>query len=103
MTGFYRDGSCNTGADDAGLHLVCCHVTSEFLAHQKAIGNDLSTPHLPWFSGLKPGDQWCVCAGRFKQSLDAGFSCPVLLESTHEATLEIISLEELKRSALRVN
>jgi uncharacterized protein (DUF2237 family) len=102
LTGFYRDGCCNTGADDVGLHLICCFVTAAFLEHQKSIGNDLMTP-LPWFPGLKPGDRWCVCAGRFKQSMDAGVTCPVVLESTHEAALEVIPLEDLKRVAFRVN
>ncbi|MGL6073552.1 MAG: DUF2237 family protein [Fimbriiglobus sp.] len=101
MTGFYRDGCCNTGADDMGLHLVCTQVTAEFLAHQKAIGNDLITP-MPYYSfpGLKPGDRWCVCVTRWKQSLEAGFAAPVFLEGTHIATLEYVDLEDLQAHSL---
>jgi uncharacterized protein len=101
MTGFFRDGCCNTGVDDMGLHLVCTQVTAEFLAHQKSVGNDLITP-MPYYSfpGLKPGDRWCVCVTRWKQSLEAGFAAPVLLESTHMATLEYVDLEDLQTHAL---
>jgi uncharacterized protein (DUF2237 family) len=100
LTGFYRDGCCNTGADDRGLHLVCCRVTAEFLAHQRAVGNDLITP-VPHFRfpGLKPGDGWCVCVQRWQQSLEAGVACPVVLEATHIATLEFVDLEDLKKHA----
>ena len=93
MTGFYRDGCCNTGPDDEGLHTICCVVTAEFLAHQREIGNDLATPFpLFGFPGLKPGDRWCVCITRWKESLEAGMACPVDLEATHvnlnDGTLE---------------
>ena len=102
MTGFYRDGCCNTGEDDHGLHLVCCRVNAEFLAHQKSIGNDLSTP-MPHYSfpGLKPGDRWCVCITRWKQSFEAGFACPVELDATHMSSLEFVDLEHLQAHAVR--
>jgi uncharacterized protein (DUF2237 family) len=101
LTGFYRNGCCDTGTDDIGLHLVCTRVTAEFLAHQRSIGNDLSTPN-PWynFPGLKPGDQWCVCVSRWKESLDAGVAAPVVLEATHISALEFVDLEDLKKYAV---
>lgn len=100
LTGFYRDGCCNTGPQDRGLHLVCSVLTEDFLQHQASVGNDLITPRPQWrFPGLKPGDRWCVCVTRWKQSLDAGKACPVVLESTHISTLEFVSLEDLKRHA----
>jgi len=100
LTGFYRDGCCNTGYDDPGMHVVCVRVTREFLAFSKKRGNDLTTP-LPKaaFPGLKPGDQWCLCAGRWKEALDAGMAPPVVLAATHEETLAMLSLEELKLHA----
>ncbi len=100
LTGFYRDGCCNTGEDDHGLHLVCCQVTADFLAHQRTIGNDLSTP-VPYygFPGLQPGDRWCVCVTRWKQSLEAGAACPVVLEATHISALEFVDLDDLKKHA----
>jgi uncharacterized protein len=103
LTGFFRDGCCNTGLDDVGLHLVCTQVTADFLAHQKSIGNDLITP-MPYyrFPGLKPGDRWCVCVTRWKQSLEAGFAAPVHLEATHIATLEYVDLDQLQAHAVEV-
>jgi uncharacterized protein (DUF2237 family) len=100
LTGFYRDGCCNTGYDDVGIHTVCVRVTREFLAFSKKRGNDLTTP-LPeaGFPGLRPGNQWCLCAGRWKEALDAGVAPPVVLASTHEETLAIVPLAELKRHA----
>jgi uncharacterized protein (DUF2237 family) len=100
LTGFYRNGCCDTGPDDVGLHLVCTQVTAEFLAHQREIGNDLSTPN-PWydFPGLKPGDRWCVCVTRWKESLDAGAAAPVVLEATHISALEFVDLDDLKKHA----
>jgi uncharacterized protein len=100
LTGFYRDGCCNTGEDDHGLHLVCCQVTADFLAHQRSVGNDLITP-VPYyrFPGLKPGDRWCVCVSRWKQSLEAGFACPVVLDSTHISALEFVDLDDLTKHA----
>ena len=84
-------------------HTVCCHVTAEFLAHQAFVGNDLSTPFPMFgFPGLKPGDRWCVCVTRWKQSLDAGVACPVVLEATHMHALEFVDLEDLKRHAANI-
>ena len=101
LTGFYRDGCCNTGYDDPGMHVVCVRVTREFLAFSKKAGNDLSTPAPAFgFPGLKPGDQWCLCAGRWKEALDAGMAPPVILAATHEETLAMLPLAELKRHAL---
>ena len=101
LTGFYRDGCCNTGYDDVGIHTVCVRVTREFLAFSKQRGNDLSTPMREHgFAGLKPGDQWCLCAGRWKEALDAGMAPPVVLAATHEETLAMMPLAELKRHAL---
>lgn len=101
LTGFYRDGCCNTGAEDQGLHVVCCEMTAEFLAFSKSRGNDLSTP-LPrlGFPGLKPGDRWCLCAGRWQEAFEAGKAPRVLLAGTHEAALGIVDLADLKRHAL---
>ena len=101
MTGFFRTGCCDTGPDDLGLHLVCTRVTAEFLAHQKQIGNDLTAP-APWygFPGLRPGDQWCVCVTRWKESLAAGVAAPVVLEATHMSALEFVDLDDLKRHAI---
>lgn len=101
LTGFYRNGCCDTGIDDVGLHLVCTQVTSEFLAHQREIGNDLSTPYPAYgFPGLRPGDRWCVCVQRWKESMEAGMAAPVVLESTHVSTLEFVDLEDLQRHAV---
>jgi uncharacterized protein (DUF2237 family) len=96
-TGFYRNGCCETGPEDLGLHTVCAVMTAEFLAFSKASGNDLSTP-LPeyGFPGLSPGDRWCLCAPRWKEALDAGMAPQVVLESTHEETLAIVPLGVLK-------
>jgi len=101
MTGFYRDGCCNTGPDDFGVHAVCVQATAEFLEFSRARGNDLTTPAPEHgFPGLKPGDRWCLCAARWKEALDAGMAPPVVLTATHEATLEYASLEELKKRAI---
>ncbi len=101
MTGYYRDGSCNTGGGDFGAHVICAQVTEEFLTFSKARGNDLSTP-VPAFNfpGLKPGDRWCLCASRWKEALDAGMAPPVVLASTHASALEYVSLDELKQHAI---
>jgi uncharacterized protein (DUF2237 family) len=100
VTGFYRDGKCNTGPEDVGRHTVCVMVTEEFLLHQASIGNDLITPRPEFdFPGLKEGDGWCVCVGPWKRSYDAGIMAPVRLEATHEAALEVVSLEMLLKSA----
>jgi uncharacterized protein (DUF2237 family) len=101
VTGFYRDGCCNTGYDDTGIHTVCVRVTTEFLAFSKSRGNDLSTPAPQFgFAGLKPGDQWCLCAGRWKEAHDAGAAPSVVLRATHEETLAIVPLADLKRHAI---
>ena len=97
VTGFYRNGCCETGPEDMGLHTVCAVMTDAFLAFSKAAGNDLSTPRPEYgFSGLKPGDRWCLCAPRWKEALDAGMAPKVVLESTHEETLAIVPLGVLK-------
>lgn len=102
MTGFFRNGYCDTCDEDLGIHSVCCLVTEEFLEFSKKAGNDLSTPMPQFgFAGLKPGDKWCVCAARWKEAYNAGFACPVVLESTHEKTLEIIDLEILEEYAAK--
>ncbi len=100
MTGFYRDGTCQTGPQDRGVHVVCAQLTEAFLSYTKAQGNDLSTPRPEYnFPGLKPGDKWCLCAARWKEALDDGVAPPVVLASTHKAALEHVSLEDLKGSA----
>jgi uncharacterized protein len=103
LTGFYRDGYCNTGPDDFGSHTVCTVVTAEFLEHQKSVGNDLSTP-LPQFDfpGLKPGDRWGVCAGRWLQAYEDGVKAPVVLAATNEAALEVVPLAALEKCAADV-
>jgi len=101
VTGFYRDGCCNTGPEDLGIHTVCVQVTREFLDFSTAAGNDLSTPRPEFsFAGLKPGDRWCVCAGRWKEAFDAGVAAPVFLRATHIETLAIIPFPDLKVHAL---
>ena len=102
ITGFYRDGCCNTGAEDVGLHTVCVVTTAEFLAFSKAHGNDLSTPMPQYgFPGLVPGDHWCLCAARWKEAFDAQAAPLVVLEATHAATLRVVSLDKLKQYAFR--
>ena len=100
LTGFYRDGCCRTGADDAGLHVVCARMTAEFLDFARTRGNDLITPRPEFlFPGLLPGDQWCLCAARWQEALDAGVAPPVVLESTHISALEFVQLDDLMRHA----
>ncbi len=102
MTGFYRDGCCNTGPQDHGLHLVCAVMTDEFLKFSKARGNDLSTPVPQYrFPGLKAGDKWCLCALRWKEAYDAGAAPKVYLEATHEKVLDHVPMEALLEHALR--
>ena len=96
LTGYFRDGCCNTDETDAGLHTVCIIATEEFLLFSKTIGNDLSTPIPEWgFEGVKPGDNWCLCAQRFKEAYDNNCAPKVVLEATNEKTLDIISIEKL--------
>ncbi|HVP86716.1 MAG TPA: DUF2237 domain-containing protein [Casimicrobiaceae bacterium] len=103
-TGFYRDGCCNTGPEDLGLHVVCAQMTADFLAFSKKTGNDLSTPAPEFgFPGLKPGDRWCVCAGRWREAFDAGVAPPAVLSATHEEALAVVALDDLKRSAIDLN
>ncbi len=100
MTGFYRNGCCDTGPSDHGSHTVCAIMTDEFLAFSKYVGNDLSTPRPEFgFAGLKPGDQWCLCAGRFAQAYDEGVAPKVRLDATHRAALEIVPLHVLQACA----
>jgi uncharacterized protein len=104
MTGFYRDGCCNTGGEDRGLHVVCALMTAEFLGFSKAHGNDLGTP-LPAFGfpGLKPGDRWCLCAARWQEAFEAGQAPRVVLAATHERALEVVELGDLKKHAVDLN
>ena len=101
VTGFYRDGCCNTGTEDVGLHVVCAQVTREFLEFARDRGNDLISPAPRFgFPGLKPGDRWCVCAATWRQAYEAGVASPVVLEATHEETLAVIPLSALKEYAV---
>ena len=100
-TGFFRTGYCDTGGGDEGIHVVCARMTAKFLAFSRDAGNDLATPVPEWgFSGLKPGDCWCLCVARWKEALEAGQAPPVNLQSTHMSALEFVSLEELEAHAL---
>lgn len=100
LTGFYRDGCCNTGNGDAGVHTVCAVMTADFLEFSKNAGNDLSTPNEMYrFPGLKPGDQWCLCAPRWQEAFEAGKAPKVVLEATHMSTLEFVDLENLQSHA----
>jgi hypothetical protein len=101
VTGFFRDGHCNTCDEDQGSHTVCAVMTAEFLAYSKYVGNDLSTPHPEFgFAGLKPGDHWCLCAARFLQAHDEGCAPLVNLVATHTRALEIVPLDVLKANQL---
>jgi uncharacterized protein (DUF2237 family) len=101
MTGFFRDGCCNTSAEDVGSHTVCAVMTSEFLAFSKARGNDLSTPMPEFgFAGLRPGDRWCLCAPRWQEALDAGHPPRVVLRATHQGALDHCGLADLKKYAI---
>lgn len=100
-TGFFRDGCCNTGAEDHGLHVVCVVTTAEFLAFSRSRGNDLSTPVPEYgFPGLQPGDRWCLCAARWQEALQADAAPRVVLSATHAAALQVVTLEDLKRYAV---
>ena len=101
ITGWYRDGCCNTNDIDHGVHTVCAKVTTRFLEWAKKEGNDLITPHPELgFPGLKEGDSWCVCAGTYAESIKAGIACPVYLKRTNEKTLNLIPIEKLKKFAI---
>ncbi len=96
LTGFYRDGYCRTGTDDTGTHTVCAIMTAEFLQFSLSVGNDLTTPRPEYgFPGLKPGDKWCLCLTRWLQAYHADVAPSVILEATHEKTLDLIPLDEL--------
>ncbi len=101
MTGFYRNGCCDTGRDDQGLHVVCVQVTREFLEFSKTCGNDLSTP-MPQFEfpGLKPGDRWCLCASRWQEALEGNSAPAVVLAATHVSALEWVRMEDLVKHAV---
>lgn len=102
LTGFFRDGCCRTGPDDAGEHTVCARVTAEFLEFSRRRGNDLVTPRPEWgFPGLTPGDRWCLCATRWKEALVAGCAPPIELAATHASALKHVSLAELEDHAWR--
>ena len=101
MTGFFRDGCCNTSPEDLGRHVVCVRVTAEFLEFSRSRGNDLSTPMPEYgFPGLQPGDQWCLCAARWQEALQANAAPRVVLQSTHGAALQVVKLADLKKYAL---
>lgn len=101
LTGYFRNGACDTCDQDRGSHTVCAVMTAEFLAYSKYVGNDLSTPKPEWgFPGLKPGDQWCLCAARFLQAHDEGCAPHVSLKATHARALDVVPLEILRRYAV---
>ncbi len=100
LTGFYRDGCCRTGPEDRGNHTICTVVTTEFLEHQRSVGNDLVTPMPEWhFPGLTPGDRWCVVAVRWLQAQQSGCAAPVVLAATHERALDVVPLQLLQAYA----
>ena len=104
MTGFYRDGCCNTGPGDVGTHTVCSIMTDEFLEFSKAAGNDLSTPRPEFgFVGLNDGDQWCLCAARWEQARQAGKAPKIRLAATNQASLAVCRLDDLKMHAIDLN
>ena len=99
LTGYYRDGFCSTGESDRGVHVIAATLTNDFLQYTKSQGNDLTTPSPQYnFPGLKAGDNWCLCALRWKEAFDAGVAPPVILEATHEKALKFATIEELKNS-----
>ena len=101
LTGYFRNGACDTCDQDRGSHTVCAVMTAEFLAYSKYVGNDLSTPKPEWgFPGLNPGDQWCLCAARFLQAHDEGCAPQVSLKATHARALDVVPLEILRRHAV---
>jgi hypothetical protein len=103
LTGFHRDGCCTTGPEDVGLHTICAVVTTDFLEHQRSIGNDLTTPMPQYrFPGLTPGDRWCVTAANWLRAQQDGHAAPVVLASTHERTLDVVALDVLREHAVDV-
>lgn len=104
MTGFFRDGCCNTCEEDVGSHTVCVEVSTEFLEYSRFAGNDLSTPHPELeFPGLQEGDRWCLCAGRWLEALEKGMAPKVFLENTHIRALETVPLALLQENAVQIN
>ncbi len=104
VTGFLRDGCCNTCEEDVGSHTVCVEVTTEFLEYSRFSGNDLSTPHLEFgFPGLKAGDRWCLCAGRWLDAFEKGMAPRVFMQNTHRKALDIVPLEHLEQFAVTLN
>ena len=104
LTGFFRNGCCDTSEEDFGMHTVCARMTSTFLEFSKSQGNDLSTPRPEFgFDGLQPGDRWCLCAARWQEAYEAGMAPEVFLESTHQATLKVVELDNLQKHAVDVN
>ena len=104
LTGFFRNGCCDTSDADHGSHTVCAVMTADFLAFSRAAGNDLSTPRPEFgFEGLQPGDQWCLCAARWAQAFDAGKAPKVRLSSTHIRALEVVQLEDLRSRSADLN
>ncbi len=102
LTGYFRNGCCDTDNSDVGMHTVCVIATEEFLRFSKSIGNDLSTPIPKWgFYGVNPGDRWCLCASRWKEALENGVAPKVVLEATNEKTLDIVSIDDLIKHAFR--
>ena len=102
LTGFFRNGCCDTGHEDVGMHTVCAVMTEPFLIYSKLQGNDLSTPQEDsGFPGLRAGDRWCLCVGRWREALAAGVAPPVVLAATHEEALAVVPLDELERHAAR--
>ena len=98
LTGYFRDGCCNTDASDLGSHLICVRVTDKFLVFSKARGNDLTTPMPAYrFAGLEPGDRWCLCANRWREALEAGMAPPVVMESTHIGALRFVTMAQLEK------
>jgi uncharacterized protein (DUF2237 family) len=104
LTGFYRDGFCQTGADDVGSHTVCTQVTDEFLEFSRGRGNDLSTPRPEFnFPGLKDGDKWCLCVLRWREALEAGVAPRIILDATHESALKHVLIEDLQSYAIKTD
>jgi len=100
VTGFFRNGCCDTGPEDTGMHTVCVVMTEAFLVYSRLAGNDLSTPRPEYgFAGLRAGDRWCLCVGRWREALDAGAAPPVVLAATHEEALAVVTLDDLERHA----